>query len=54
MMTMRWLKSNVLPLLPKDRFDMLVGILAFLVVATILKGLSVFVQESLVGTEIRL
>jgi subfamily B ATP-binding cassette protein MsbA len=54
LMTMRWLKTKVLPLLPEDRFDLLVGILLFLVVATILKGLSIFVQELLIGSVVEL
>jgi subfamily B ATP-binding cassette protein MsbA len=54
LMAMTWLKSNVLPYLPKDRFDMLVGILLCVVIATILKGLSIFVQELLIGSVVEL
>lgn len=53
-MTMTWLKSQVLPWMPADRFDLLVFILALLVVATVLKGLCLFVQEVLVGSVVEL
>lgn len=54
LMTMTWLKSNALPWLPDDRFDLLVGILLLLLIATILKGLCIFVQEMLVGSVVEL
>jgi len=52
--TMTWLKSNLLPWLPGDRFDLLVCILLVLVIATVLKGLCIFVQDVLVGSVVEL
>ena len=54
LMVMTWLKANVLPWLPADRFDLLVCILLLLLLATALKGLCIFVQEVLVGSVVEL
>src|SRR5690606_26855886 len=50
--TMSLVKSYVLPWLPGDRFDLLALILVGLLVATLLKGLCIFVQDVLVGSVI--
>lgn len=49
---MSLIKSYVLPWLPVDKFDLLALILAMLLVATLLKGLCIFVQDVLVGSVI--
>ena len=49
---MSMLKSYLLPWLPEDRFDLLACILCMLLVATLLKGMCIFVQDVLVGAVI--
>ncbi|MGC1272745.1 MAG: ABC transporter ATP-binding protein [Planctomycetaceae bacterium] len=49
---MSLVKSYVLPWLPGDKFDLLALILAMLLVATLIKGLCIFVQDVLVGSVI--
>ena len=46
---MTLVRSYALPYLPGDRFDLLALILLALLVATLLKGLCIFVQDVLVG-----
>lgn len=46
----QWLKSDVLPWIPNDKFKTIVGILGLLVLATLLKGIFVYIQELLVGS----
>lgn len=48
-LAMSWVKSNVLPWVPADKFDMLAMILVLLLFATVLKSICVFVQEVLIG-----
>lgn len=52
--TMEWLKSNVIPWLPGDRFDLLTVIFVATLVAIILKGLCVFAQDVLIGNVVEL
>eukprot|EP00913_Durusdinium_trenchii_P022841 g21445.t1 len=52
--TMNWLRSYVVPLLPGDQFDLLAFILFVLLIATILKGLCVFMQDVLIGSVVEL
>ena len=51
---MSWMKSNVIPWVPRDKFDMLALILVLLLFATILKSICVFVQEVLIGSVVQL
>ncbi len=53
-LAMSWLKSNVIPWLPGDKFDMLALILGVLLFATVLKSICVFVQEVLIGSVVQL
>ncbi len=53
-LVMSWLKSNVIPWVPGDKFDMLALILGLLFVATIFKCICVFVQEVLIGSVVQL
>ena len=45
-------RTHVLPWLPRDRFDLLALILASLLIATVIKGICIFVQDVLVGAVI--
>lgn len=49
---MSLIRSYALPWLPEDKFDLLAAILGALLVATLLKGLCIFVQDVLVGAVI--
>lgn len=49
---MSLVKSHLLPWLPRDQFNLLAFILAGLLVATILKGSFIFIQDVLVGSVI--
>ncbi|GAB4158587.1 MAG: ABC transporter ATP-binding protein [Planctomycetaceae bacterium] len=51
---MNWVRAYVVPILPGDQFDMLAAILTILLVATVLKGLCIFVQDVLVGSVVEL
>src|SRR5690606_31140482 len=53
-LVMSRLQTYVLPWLPRDRFDTLAAILGVLLVATLLKGICMFVQECLVGSVVEL
>ncbi len=53
-LVMSWVKSNVIPWIPSDKFDMLALILALLLFATVLKSICVFVQEVLIGSVVYL
>ena len=46
---MRWLQLRVLSFVPPDKFQTFTLILVLLVVATILKGIFIFIQDVLVG-----
>ncbi|MEZ6131724.1 MAG: ABC transporter ATP-binding protein [Planctomycetaceae bacterium] len=45
----QWLKNSVLPWIPSDKFHTILAILAFVLVATIVKGCMMYAQELLVG-----
>lgn len=45
-----WLKNNVVPWLPEDKFNVLAWLMVALLVATVLKGFCTFVQQVLVGS----
>ncbi len=45
-----WLKGNVIPWLPDDKFNVLALLMLGLLLATVLKGLCTFVQQVLVGS----
>ena len=49
-----WLKSYVIPWLPKDRFDTFALILAGLLAATLIKGVCIFIQDVLTGSVVEL
>ena len=51
---MNWLRSYIVPVLPGDQFDLLTTILVVLLIATILKGFCIFVQDVLVGSVVEL
>jgi ABC-type multidrug transport system fused ATPase/permease subunit len=53
-LVMSWLKSNIMPWLPNDKFDMLALVMAVLLFATVLKSVFVFVQELLIGSVVQL
>jgi subfamily B ATP-binding cassette protein MsbA len=53
-LVMSWVRSNVIPWIPADKFDMLALILVLLLFATILKSVCVFVQEVLIGSVVYL
>jgi len=52
LLIMNWVDTYVLPRLPADQFDLLAVIFLTLFVATVLKGLCVFLQDVLVGSVI--
>ncbi|MCH7988677.1 MAG: hypothetical protein IID46_05925, partial [Planctomycetes bacterium] len=51
---MNRIKADVVPLFPKDQFDLLALILGIILAATILKGVCVWTQEVLVGSTVEL
>lgn len=53
-LVMNWLKTNIVPVLPEDPFDLLALILGILLGATLLKGLCVWTQDVLVGSVVEL
>ncbi len=54
LVVLHWIKANVIPHLPADKFDILAVILGLLMVATVVKGLFMFLQETLVGSVVEL
>lgn len=54
LVVLKWVKAEVIPLLPEDQFDVLAIILAALMVATVLKGVFMFLQETLIGSVVEL
>ena len=50
----RSLQSNVMPFVPRDRFDTFALILGLLLAATILKGAFMFAQDVMVGSVVQL
>ena len=51
---MNWVKSYLLPWLPGDQFNMLAIIFGILLLAIILKGICIFIQDVLVGNVVEL
>ena len=49
-----WIKTYVMPHVPRDRFDTFAAILGVLFVATVLKGLCIVIQDVLVGGMVEL
>ena len=49
-----WMQHNVLPWVPKDKFDTIIAILGILLIATLFKGLFTYFQELLVGIVVQL
>ena len=49
-----WIKAHVIPHLPSDKFNVLAVIMALLMGATVLKGVFMFLQETLVGSVVEL
>jgi subfamily B ATP-binding cassette protein MsbA len=49
-----WVKSYVLPWVPRDQFDVFALIIWIFLLTTILKGVFTFIQDSLVGSVIEL
>lgn len=54
LLLMQWLKTHVVPWIPTDQFDCFALILGLLLVATLLKGVCIFVQDVLVGSVVEL
>lgn len=48
------IQRNILPWVPRDKFDTITAILAILLAATLLKGLFTYFQELLVGSVVQL
>lgn len=46
----KWLEAKVLPWVPDSKFNTVIGILCLLVIATLLKGVFLYIQELLVGS----
>lgn len=53
-LVMNWVRSYLVPWLPKDRFDMLALTLGLVVLATLIKGLCIIAQEVLIGSVVEL
>jgi subfamily B ATP-binding cassette protein MsbA len=54
LMIFTWVKTYIVPYLPDDEFDMYALILGPLLVASLLKGVCIFFQESLIGAVVEL
>ena len=54
LLLMQWTKANIAPWIPKDQFDTLAVILALLLVATLIKGICIVVQDVLIGNVVEL
>jgi ATP-binding cassette, subfamily B, bacterial MsbA len=54
LMILVWLRTNVVPKLPKDRFDLLAVVLAVQLLATLAKGACEYVQENLIAQLVEL
>ena len=50
----KWVRSDVLVHFPRDAFDTVALVLLFLLVGTLLKGISIYVQDILVGSAVEL
>jgi subfamily B ATP-binding cassette protein MsbA len=51
---MRWVQHYLLPWIPRDRFETFSLIMGLLVVATVLKGICIFIQDIIVGRVVQL
>ncbi|MCA9042425.1 MAG: hypothetical protein KDA65_18875, partial [Planctomycetaceae bacterium] len=49
-----WIKSDIITYLPKDKFDVLAVLLTGLLIATLLKGILIVIQETLIGSVVEL
>ncbi|MEZ6046276.1 MAG: ABC transporter ATP-binding protein [Planctomycetaceae bacterium] len=49
-----WVKSDIIQYLPRDSFDVLAVLLGILLVATVIKGVFTFIQETLIGSVVEL
>ena len=49
---LNWVRSQLLPHLPRDAFDTMALVLALLLVGTLIKGAAIFVQDVLVGSAV--
>ena len=49
-----WVKSNVIAYLPQDKFDVLAVLLCILLAATIIKGIFIVIQETLISSVVEL
>ncbi|WP_144992077.1 ABC transporter ATP-binding protein [Polystyrenella longa] len=49
-----WVKSDIIEHLPRDKFDVLAVLLAALLIATIIKGIFVVIQETLISSVVEL
>lgn len=54
LLIMGWTKENVLPWVPRDKFDTLALILGVLLAATVIKGVCLFIQDLLIGSVVEL
>jgi ATP-binding cassette, subfamily B, bacterial MsbA len=54
LLMMKWVKSSIIPWIPRDQFDTFSLILVLLLIATALKVSLVFVQEVLIGSVVHL
>ncbi|HEV3302198.1 MAG TPA: ABC transporter ATP-binding protein [Planctomycetaceae bacterium] len=54
LMTLVWIRTNVVPKLPKDNFDLLAVVLAVQLLATLAKGCCEYVQENLLAQLVEL
>jgi subfamily B ATP-binding cassette protein MsbA len=49
---LNWVRSRLLPHLPRDAFDTMALVLVLLLVGTLIKGAAIFVQDVLVGSAV--
>ena len=54
LMVLKWVKSYVMPWVPRDKFDTLALLFGILIFATLLKGIAIFVQDVLIGSVVEL
>ncbi len=54
MTMMRWMDTSIVPWIPEDRFDTFACILVLLLIATVLKGICIVIQDVLVGGVVEL
>ena len=51
---MRWIEHFVMPWIPRDKFQTMTLIMGLLLIATILKGICIFVQDVMVGRVVQI